>query len=116
MRAGSVSHTGIPIFPRIERKIRLVQLAVRPDWPRRRSRTIWIVDAHLGDRKRFVVRADDKLTALLSLNWLLVRLMKEAESKACKVVEPRSKRHVHEAAGLIFYDRCSLKETIAFPH
>jgi hypothetical protein len=30
------------------------------------GRTIWIVDAH-RDRKRFVVRADEKLTALLEL-------------------------------------------------
>jgi hypothetical protein len=27
------------------------------------GRTIWIADAHSGDRKRFVVPADEKLTA-----------------------------------------------------
>jgi len=32
-----------------------------------RGRTIWIVDAHRGDGKRFVVRADEKLTAFLEL-------------------------------------------------
>jgi len=26
-------------------------------------RTIWIADAHRGDGKRFVMRADEKLTA-----------------------------------------------------
>jgi hypothetical protein len=31
------------------------------------GRTIWIVDAHRGDRKRFVVRADEKLSAFLEL-------------------------------------------------
>jgi hypothetical protein len=31
----------------------------------RRGRTIWIVDAHCGDGKRFVVRADEKLAAFL---------------------------------------------------
>jgi hypothetical protein len=31
------------------------------------GRTIWIADAHRDDRKRFVVRADDKLTAFLGL-------------------------------------------------
>ena len=31
------------------------------------GRTIWIVDAHRGDGKLFVVRADDKLTAFLEL-------------------------------------------------
>jgi len=29
-------------------------------------RTIWIADAHRGDGKRFVVRADEKLTAWLA--------------------------------------------------
>ncbi|MFL6599305.1 MAG: hypothetical protein ACJ8KF_15295 [Chthoniobacterales bacterium] len=33
----------------------------------REARTIWIVDAHRGDGKRFVVRADEKLTAFLGL-------------------------------------------------
>ena len=31
------------------------------------GRTIWIVDAHLDDGKRFVVRADEKLIAVLEL-------------------------------------------------
>ena len=31
------------------------------------GRTIWIADAHRDDGKRFVVRADEKLTALLEL-------------------------------------------------
>jgi len=31
------------------------------------GRTIWIADAHHGDGKRFVVRADEKLTAFLEL-------------------------------------------------
>ncbi len=30
------------------------------------GRTIWIADAHRGDGKRFVVHADEKLTAFLS--------------------------------------------------
>jgi hypothetical protein len=30
-----------------------------------RGRTIWIADAHCGDGKRFVVHADEKLTAFL---------------------------------------------------
>jgi len=29
------------------------------------GRTIWIVDAHRGDGKRFIVPADEKLTAVL---------------------------------------------------
>ncbi len=31
------------------------------------GRTIWIVDAHRGDGKRFIVCADEKLTAFLEL-------------------------------------------------
>jgi hypothetical protein len=31
------------------------------------GRTIWIADAHPDDGKRFVVRADEKLTAFLEL-------------------------------------------------
>jgi hypothetical protein len=31
------------------------------------GRTIWIEDAHRGDGKRFVVHADEKLTAFLEL-------------------------------------------------
>jgi hypothetical protein len=33
----------------------------------RDGRTIWIVDAHRSDGKRYVVRADEKLTAFLQL-------------------------------------------------
>ena len=33
----------------------------------REGRTIWIGDAHRDDRKRFIVRADEKLTAFLEL-------------------------------------------------
>ena len=32
------------------------------------GRTIWIVDAHRDDGKRFVVHADEKLAALENLN------------------------------------------------
>jgi hypothetical protein len=31
------------------------------------GRTIWIADAHRDDEKRFVVRADEKLSAFLEL-------------------------------------------------
>jgi hypothetical protein len=33
----------------------------------RDGRTIWIADAHRGDGKRFIVRANEKLTAFLEL-------------------------------------------------
>jgi hypothetical protein len=31
------------------------------------GRTVWIADAHCGDGKRFIVRADQKLTAFMEL-------------------------------------------------
>jgi hypothetical protein len=37
------------------------------------GRTIWIVDAHRADGKRFVVRADEKLTAFLELHAAIHR-------------------------------------------
>ena len=37
------------------------------------GRTIWIVDAHRDDGKRFVVRAEEKLTAFIELQ-LAIRL------------------------------------------
>ena len=33
------------------------------------GRTIWIADAHRDDGKRFVVRADEKLSAFVELEW-----------------------------------------------
>jgi hypothetical protein len=35
------------------------------------GRTIWIADAHRGDGKRFVVRADERLTAFLELESVI---------------------------------------------
>jgi len=35
------------------------------------GRTIWIADAHRGEGKRFVVRADETLTAFLELEWAI---------------------------------------------
>jgi hypothetical protein len=35
------------------------------------GRTIWIVDAHRDDGKRFIVRADEKLTAFLELESVI---------------------------------------------
>ena len=38
------------------------------------GRTIWIADAHRDDGKRFVVRADEKLTAFVELELQLARV------------------------------------------
>ena len=37
------------------------------------GKTIWIVDAHRGDGKRFVARADEKLTAFIELESAIQR-------------------------------------------
>ena len=47
------------------------------------GRTIWIADAHRDDRKRFVVRADEKLTLFVELE-AAIRL--EASRPAPQVV------------------------------
>jgi hypothetical protein len=44
-----------------------------------KGRTIWIVDAHRGDGKRFVVHADEKLTAFV-----------EVESGICRCRGPNA--------------------------
>jgi hypothetical protein len=38
------------------------------------GRTIWIADAHRDNGKRYVVRADEKLTAFLELESTIPRL------------------------------------------
>jgi hypothetical protein len=48
-----------------------------------RGRTIWIVDAHRDDGKRFVVRTDEKLTAFLGTgigDWLVRQINMNLES------------------------------------
>jgi hypothetical protein len=43
------------------------------------GRTLWIVDAHRGDGKRFIARSDVKLTAFLELERAIcVHLLSEA--------------------------------------
>jgi hypothetical protein len=41
------------------------------------GRTIWIADVHRGDGKRFVVHADEKLTAFVELE-LAIRACDES--------------------------------------
>jgi hypothetical protein len=51
------------------------------------GRTIWIADAHRDDGKRFVVRADEKLSAFVELerqvpdDWLKNVLLKKHQSR-----------------------------------
>ena len=41
----------------------------------RRGRTIFVADAHRGDGKRFVVRADEKLAAFVELEAAVLSIM-----------------------------------------
>jgi hypothetical protein len=41
-----------------------------------RGQTIWIADAHRGDGKRFVVRADEKLTFIFHFQITLIAAKK----------------------------------------
>jgi len=51
------------------------------------GRTIWIVDAHRDDGKRFVVRADEKLTAFVELE-LAIRLARCGRTTAARERKP----------------------------
>jgi len=43
-----------------------------------RGRTIFVADAHRGDSKRYVVRADEKLTAFIELQrGIYIQLLTE---------------------------------------
>jgi hypothetical protein len=44
------------------------------------GRTIWIVDAHRDDGRRFIVRADEKLTAFLELQAAIHRQPASSQS------------------------------------
>jgi hypothetical protein len=46
------------------------------------ARTIWIVDAHCGDGNRFVVHADEKLTAFLELERVSPSLTEQVDRKS----------------------------------
>jgi hypothetical protein len=47
------------------------------------GRTIWIADAHRGDGKRFIVRADEKLSAFVELERV-IREIAPRESPATR--------------------------------
>jgi hypothetical protein len=60
----SCGRKGFAHSARVERPTRIV-----PNYSalRKRKQTIWIADAHRDDGKRFVVRAEEKLTAFVEL-------------------------------------------------
>jgi hypothetical protein len=59
-------------YPKVDRAV--VSLLSKANWSwgcvsvvDREGRTLFVADAHRGDGKRFVVHADEKLTAFLDL-------------------------------------------------
>jgi hypothetical protein len=50
-----------------ERPLTIARLLFSTEFVRGDTQTIWIADAHRYDGQRFVVRADEKLTAFLEL-------------------------------------------------
>jgi hypothetical protein len=52
------------------------------------GRTIWIVDAHRDDGRRFVVRADEKLTAFVELEAEISHVQASAEPVAAYQARP----------------------------
>ena len=61
------------------------------------GRTIWIADAHHDDGKRFVVRADEKLTAVLELE------LAKRPSKIPKVLSLIQRRKTIHMSGETLY-------------
>ena len=45
-----------------------------------KGRTIWIADAHRDDGKRFIVHADEKLTAFVELERAIYKFAVDAMS------------------------------------
>jgi hypothetical protein len=46
------------------------------------GRTIWVADAHRGDGKRYIVRADEKLTAFVELDSMARTLRRVSLGKS----------------------------------
>jgi hypothetical protein len=49
------------------------------------GRTIWIVDAHRDDGKRFVARADEKLTAFIELEAAICGCIRVSNDESTSV-------------------------------
>jgi hypothetical protein len=49
--------------------------------------TIWIADAHRGEGKRFVVRADEKLTGFMELESAIYEFAVDLISKTSRLSE-----------------------------
>ncbi len=58
------------------------------------GRTIWIADAHRDDGKRFIVRADEKLTAFLELEAAIRgELLKDSKLRYRGASAPQAALH-----------------------
>jgi hypothetical protein len=69
------------------------------------GRTIWIVDAHRGDGKRFVARSEEELTAFLQLESA-TRLA--AGFFALVLVGPNPNPYTGTGSAILFFPRWSI--------
>jgi hypothetical protein len=60
---------------------------------RANERTIWIADSHRDDGKRFLVRADERLSAFLQVRWLRSLRSHPAASALLRVGDSRFARN-----------------------
>jgi hypothetical protein len=61
------------------------------------GRTIWIVDAH-RDGKRYVVHANEKLTAFLELEAAIRGDAQQVETAGANKTEPNEHIHYHQSS------------------
>jgi hypothetical protein len=58
------------------------------------GRTIWIIDAHRGDGKRFIARSDEKLTAFMELQSATGRLQRIFLTSWRKLFQTRRRQRI----------------------
>ncbi|OLA95311.1 MAG: hypothetical protein AUH19_10630 [Verrucomicrobia bacterium 13_2_20CM_55_10] len=59
------------------------------------SSSIWIADAHRDDGKRFVVRADEKLTAFLKLERVARESLSFSNAEQFYTILGKTHKHFH---------------------
>jgi len=59
------------------------------------SSSIWIADAHRDDGKRFVVRADEKLTAFLKLERVARESLSFSNAEQFDTILGKTHKHFH---------------------
>ena len=68
------------------------------------GRTIWIADAHRGDGKRFVVQADELLTAFVELESVIRAAERPEDGRARKITLDNSVANQVKASSITLSD------------